>query len=146
MITVRSDIGGGPTHIYDLILGLKNIEPKIFNAISALTSGNKKEAVEHFYKVLKSGEDWTRVFAMIVYQFRSMLKVKSLQDDNVVATQMAKVLKMHPFAVKKILPHASRYSMDRLKQIYKSLLEADFNLKTGRVSFQVVLERLILEI
>ena len=123
----------------------ENTEAKIFDALDALVNGDKKKSTEHFYKVSKSGEDWVRVFALIVSQFRNLLKIKALAEEKLPQAKIAEKLKMHPFVVKKLLPVVSRHSLSDLKEKYKSLLEADFNMKTGRDNFQAVVERLILE-
>ena len=127
------------------LLAHENTEAKIFDALDALVNGDKKKSTEHFYKVSKSGEDWVRVFALIVFQFRNLLKIKALAEEKLPQAKIAEKLKMHPFVVKKLLPVVSKHSLSDLKEKYKSLLEADFNMKTGRDNFQAVLERLILE-
>ncbi|MBI1754803.1 DNA polymerase III subunit delta [Candidatus Azambacteria bacterium] len=137
---------------YDAHVTKKNVallvaqesEGEIFEAISALSGGNASAAARHFHALLKQGEDWTRIFAMIVFQFRSILKIRSLLDRGYDSEKIKKATGIHPFAIRKTIPHAQRYTTEQLKGIYRKLLELDLSLKTGKTSFATAAENLIL--
>jgi DNA polymerase III delta subunit len=53
---------------------------------------------------------------------------------------MAKVLKMHPFVVKKNLAIVKKYSTEKLKKIYADLLDIDIKTKTGFAEQAVLMD------
>lgn len=117
---------------------------QIFEALAALTAGNAKGALSQFSALIKEGEDWMKLFGMIVFQFRSIAKVRSLLDEGADAARIQKVTGMKPFTIQKIMPYAKARTMEQIKQTYKKLVDADLALKTGRTSFEVVVENLVL--
>jgi len=50
------------------------------------------------------------------------------------------------FALRRTLEQADRYSLERLKQVYHKLLEADLSIKTGRYDAELTLNILIAEL
>lgn len=126
------------------LLVREDTEEKIFDAVDGLINGDIKKALTHFNNSFKSSDDWPKTFGLIVSQYRNLLKIKTLQEEKILQNKIADKLKIHPFVVKKLLPVASKYSIQELRDKYKSLLEADFRIKTGQDSFQAMLERMIL--
>lgn len=126
------------------LLVAKNAEGEVFSAIGALAAGDKKTAAREFHTLLKQGEDWTRLFAMIVFQFRSLLRVRSALEKSTDFGHIQKATGMHPFALRKTIPLAQKYTMEKLKEIYTRLLDTDSALKTGRTTFEAAVENLIL--
>lgn len=122
----------------------KEPEGEIFEALSALSSGNARTAARQFRALLKKDGEWTKIFAMIVFQFRSVLKVRSLLDEGHEGPALQKASGMHPFALRKTIPHAKRYTAEKLKDMYRRLVNMDFALKTGQLTFEAAVEDLIL--
>jgi len=126
-----------------LLLVPSEPEGEIFEALSALSLGDQKTAARQFRALLKKDSEWTKLFAMIVFQFRSVLKVRSLLDEGYEGPALAKKSGMHPFALKKTIPHAKKYTADALKEMYRRLVNIDFALKTGQLTFEAAVEDLI---
>lgn len=107
----------------------------IFQATDALGQKDMAKAARSFKALLEKGEDGIYLFSMIVYQFRNLLKVKSLSNENQSSASVlvAKKLKMHPFVVQKTLAQARNFTMPELKEIYKELLDLDIKIKTGKI-------------
>lgn len=127
-------------------LGHKDIEPNIFKTIEAISKKDKKTALNLISDHLQKGENEMRIISMIVYQVRNLLKVKSLAEQGKNWFQIHKTSKLHPFVVKKTLPIANMFSIQELKDIYKKLLELDFNIKTGRIDPELGIQNFIIEI
>lgn len=119
-------------------------EGRIFDALSALAEGNTKKAAAHFFALLKEGEDWAKMFGAVVFHFRSMVRVRSLLDLGWKKEQMQKELGMHPFALQKAIAHARGASIDALTKAYRMIAEADYALKTGKMTAGEFFERLLL--
>jgi len=125
------------------------INDDIFTLVDAIALKNKKRALLLFEDQLKLGKDIFYLLAMIIRQFRLLLMVKSWLSQNNGSdhynqtAKIAALLKLHPYAAKKIFQQARGFSSQSLKKIYKQLLEADFKLKTTKIAPEILLERLI---
>lgn len=127
-------------------LGVSNIDLNIFETIEAISKRNKNKALKLIADHLEKGENEIRILSMINYQFRNIIKIKSLIDEEKSFFQIQTMTKLHPFVVKKTFPIAKNFSMQELKKIYKNLLETDFSIKTGKIEPRLGLEMFIAEI
>jgi len=122
------------------------IDPNIFETIESISKKDKKRALLLISEHLKEGENEIKILSMIVYQFRNLLKLKSLTPElksffNVY--QIQKITGLHPFVIKKTLPIAKKFSIEELKDIYQKLLELDFQIKTGKIEPRLGIEMFI---
>lgn len=120
-------------------------DDSIFNLVDAIVGGQAKKAFEMIREQYRIGEDASYVFAMVLRQFRILLEIRDLyeREDNLQSDAIAKKLGLHPFVVKKSLPFIKRYSMDKLKLIYQSLLDFDIKTKTGQGEPELLLDVLV---
>jgi DNA polymerase-3 subunit delta len=123
------------------------INSNIFNAIEAISSGDKKTALKLLHEQLEKGEDPNYIFSMYIYQFRNMLKVgEYFWQGNYNYNEIAKLAKLHPFVVKKTMAQLKNFSFEKTKNIYKKLEEIDIKLKTGKINPVLALDKLVAEI
>jgi DNA polymerase III delta subunit len=126
-----------------------NFNFNIFNTIDALGSNNKKEAARLLHEHLKRGEDPFYIFSMFVYQFRNLLKVADVKENQGVGEyEITKITHLHPFVVKKSLAQIRNFSqtgqaLDKLKNIYQELSELDTKIKTGKIDIRLALDKFI---
>lgn len=108
-------------------------DDNIFNMVDAIVAGNQKLAFKLIEDQRRLGQEDGYLFSMILRQFRILISLRDLfnRQENISSDEMAKVLALHPFVVKKSLPLIKRYSLDKLKDIYRQLLEIDIKTKTG---------------
>jgi DNA polymerase-3 subunit delta len=108
-------------------------DDNIFNMVDAIVAGNQKLAFKLIEDQRYLGQEDGYLFSMILRQFRILISLRDLfnRQENISSDEMAKMLALHPFVVKKSLPLIKRYSLDKLKDIYKQLLEIDIKTKTG---------------
>jgi DNA polymerase-3 subunit delta len=121
-------------------LGTANIDLNIFRTIEAISRKNKKLALKLVSEHFEKGENELKILSMINYQFRVLIKIKSLLDEKKSFFQIQKTSKIHPFVIKKTIPIARNFSMEELKNIYKKILETDFAIKTGKVEPKLGIE------
>ena len=121
-------------------LTISKIEGDIFKAIDFLAARKRKQALEIFYKHIKKGDHVLYLITMITFQFRNLILVKMSGQNN------AKELEMHPFVFQKSLRQAMFFSEEELKRIYKKILKAETDIKTGKATPEVALSLLITEI
>jgi len=121
------------------ILVSPKMETDIFKTIDSLASKNKKQALELLHKHLEKGDSPLYLLAMINFQFRNLLMVKSPQFH------LAK-LNLHPFVIRKSIQQARKFSLEELKKIYQKIFRVDLAIKTGKVDPETALDLLITEI
>lgn len=116
------------------------IENDIFKTIDAIASKNKKEALLLIHKHLEKGDNPVYLLSMINFQFRNLLMVKELIEEQKPYYAISKMTKLHPFVVKKSYQQAARFSFAELKKIYQKLFEADLAIKTGKIGSETALD------
>ena len=108
-----------------------NVSLNIFETIDAIGNKNKIKAVTLLQKHLEAGEDPYYLFSMFVYQFRNLLRVKSLAGQHLPQAVIVKRTGLHPFVVRKALDQAGKFELEELKQKFSHLAEADVEIKNG---------------
>lgn len=128
----------------------------IFNLLDSLSEANISQGYNLLEKELINDVNPLYILTMIVNQFRNLIKIKASlvsgergkKEDakNTKNKLTAKSLGLHPFVLKKLLPIASHYSWNSLKQIYQRLLFYDKNIKGGLLDAKLSLELLLLDL
>lgn len=135
----------------DVILLVKpKIDINIFKTIDAIADKNKKKALEYVYGHLEKGDPPLYILTMITYQFRNLLiikeKVESLKG-NVNLVQLQKMFpEIKPFVVMKSFRQSKKFSLERLKRIYRKIFQVNLSIKVGKLKPEEALELLILDI
>ncbi len=123
------------------------LDSTIFETIEALTSGNKKRALELFHQQIAKGEDAYYILSMYVYQIRNLLKIADcVERGNTNHFNIAKETKLHPFVVQKSLPHVRQLSLEKIKSLFSQLADIDHAAKTGKVDLILALDTFIASI
>lgn len=128
------------------LLVKSNLDTNIFKTLDALAFRDKKTALKLLHEHLEQGENEIYLLTMLIYQVRTLLKLKDLMERNVPYYSLAKKSGLHPFVVKKSSGQLRNFSLEGLKKIYQRLLEIDFNLKKGKLDGQTALDLLVAEI
>lgn len=143
-----SQLGPGRITLKEMKLLLPAIvDENIFHFIDALVGRQAKEAIKLLQDQWETG-DTGRVFNLLVGQWRNLLLIKDYLTLNpgVNSYQVAQVLGIHPFVVKKSLAVLPGFSFERLKEIYQELLEIDIKTKTGGGELKNLMEMLVAKI
>jgi len=123
----------------------EKVDDNAFNMVEAVVNGNKKQAFKLLEEQRRIGEGDFKIFGLVVWQFRTLLAMRSLfeAEDNITSDAMAKILGIHPFVVKKNMALVKRYTKKQLSNIYAQLLDMDFKAKTGQADLGLSLDLLI---
>lgn len=123
----------------------EKIDDNVFNMVEAVVSGNKKQAYKLLEEQRRLGEDDFKIFGLIVWQFRTLMMMRSLfeSQDNIGSDAMTKELGLHPFVVKKNLSLVKKYNKKQLTNIYVQLLNMDMKAKNGQADLGLSLDLLI---
>jgi len=112
---------------------VQSLECTVFQMVDAQVAGNYGEAFRLMYRVLQGGEDRMKILAMLLRQYRMLYQMRCLLDENATQGEMASLLKIPPFAVRRMQSQARRYSKQQLKAAYDYLLEFEYRLKSGKL-------------
>lgn len=112
-----------------------SITSSIFKLTDEICTNKRQLAFKTLQALQDSGEEITRVFYMIVRHFRILLQITDLKNSGKTESEIAKILKQHPFTVKKSIPQSKILSLQKQKLIYKNLLNIDTRIKTGKIRF-----------
>jgi DNA polymerase-3 subunit delta len=117
--------------------------PQIFPFIESVVGGRSKEAFEVLEEFYEIGENENYLLSMITYQFRTLICIADLQRRGVTRNLIAKEAGVHPFVLSKSLPLLNKYSWEKLLLAYERILEADSNMKNGKVEPRLALDLLV---
>ncbi len=123
-----------PITVADIdIVASSNVQVKIFAFVDALGYKHITKALTLFHQLIDRGENIFMVWNMIIRQFRLLLEIRSLLDNNADNKTVASRLRLAPFQVTTLVQQARNFTFEQLKGIYRDLLKLDIDLKTGRI-------------
>lgn len=115
----------------------KSLQDNIFDLTQLVLSGKIDNARDLVRDLRLQGEDEIKLIAIMLGQLRFFLQVKLLanqgKSEQQIVTNLSDYLgtKLNAYRVKFALRDSRPYSLDRLKLSIKSLIEADYQIKTG---------------
>ena len=121
----------------------KRIQNQIFEMISAIGDKNQKRALDLYYDLLTLKEPPMRILALIGRQFNLLLQVKELKKKGYSQQAIAEKTGLHGFVVGKYEKQAAGFRTSELRQALEDCVEADENVKTGKMQDGMSVEILI---
>lgn len=121
-------------------------EASIFTLVDAVLDGRAAVAESLLQQLLNGGAAPPYILTMLSRQVRLIVLAKELKEMGKSSAELQAALRMKDFAVQKTVEQAARYSWERLKDVYRRLLEADLNIKTGRYDGELALDILVAEL
>lgn len=119
-------------------------EAEIFKMVDALAEGKGSAALEMLHRLLmEKDNDPFKIYGMIVRQFRLLLTAKEFLVGGGYPNQMGEELRMAPFVAKKMAQQARAFTLPQLEQVYRTLLDNDIRMKTGRIEPKLALDLLV---
>lgn len=107
-------------------------EPKIFSTIDAISAKDRKKATKLLSLHFAVGDAPLQLLSMFAWQFRTLLSIKDLQTRGMPDQEIAKRLKLHPFAAKKSFIAVQHFSLKELLELYKKIFTLDIAFKTSK--------------
>ena len=140
------------------VLVASSITSNVFDIVDALGNKNRKNALKFLHEQLEKGENAIYLFTMIVYQFRNLIKVKSVGAVETRVQQsplnpsfnsdfksIAKKTGLHPYVAQKTIFQTKKFSLIELKENYQKLLNLDLLIKTGKIEPVAALDLLVVQ-
>lgn len=108
-------------------------EPSVFAMIDSILEHRSATATRLLHRLEEEGAAPPYLIFMITRQFRLVIQTKDLLQRRHKASEIGQILRIDKdYALRKTIDQARAYSMERLKDIYRKLLETDISIKTGR--------------
>ncbi|MBI5354791.1 MAG: DNA polymerase III subunit delta [Chloroflexi bacterium] len=120
-------------------------QQSVFDFVDALSQGNGKVAQKLLHRLLEN-EDPFSLWGMVVRQFRLILQAREILDGRGNKDDVARALGVHPFVAEKTSGQAGRFTIESLENIYHTLLSIDERVKTSRITLELALDTLIIEL
>ncbi len=122
-------------------------EASVFTMVDALIEGRASTAARLLHQLLQEGATAPYLLVMITRQLRLLVQAKELSLKGVPASLIKDRLGLaSDYTLTKALQQSRRYSMGRLEQVYRKLLETDLAIKRGIWKGELALDLLIAEL
>lgn len=122
-------------------------EASVFAMVDALIEGRAANAASMLHQLLQGGATAPYLVVMITRQLRLLLQAKELSLKGVPASEIkARLGLTSDYTLTKALKQSRRYSVKRLEQVYRKLLEADLSIKRGIWKGELALDLLVAEL
>ena len=120
------------------------IENRIFEMISDMAAGRRKNALEKYNELLLLKEAPVKMMALMERQFRQLLAIRELSARGQGEKLISEALGLHPYAVKKNLPLARKYTEKEITSILEEMACFDEDVKSGRLNDRIAVEMLLI--
>lgn len=122
-------------------------ETNVFSMVDAIVEQRAPTAMQFLHQLLAEGMAPPYLLFMITRQLRLMVQAKELDIHKTSPAKIQEQLGLSPnYPIDRLLRQTSSYSMPRLVEVYRKLLETDLSIKTGRWKGELALELLIAEL
>jgi DNA polymerase-3 subunit delta len=119
-------------------------ENSIFDLADAIGQKDGRRAIRIFKKV--SEEIPVKLLGAIIWQFRTLWKVKASIKKGVNKDRLPSVLGIPPYRVKGYIERSNKFTEDELSNIFHRLRVVDREMKGGGLPYPLSLERLIIDL
>jgi len=121
----------------------RSIQGDIFALTDAAVLGRTPKALFLLKDLLSSGEPPLRILAMLVRQFRMLGQAHELLKNGCGADDLSSQLGIHPYAAEKLASQAKHANDAMLCRAVGLLLQADLDIKRGKIDQVLALETLL---
>ena len=120
------------------------LNDRIFDMVEAVAKKQTDRALALYYDLLALKVSPIQILAMIARQYNHLLQTKELKKRGFADRDIASKIGVPPFAVGKYVAQASRYKSAELRRFLEQCVQADSDVKTGRMNDKMSVELLIL--
>ena len=129
-----------------LVKPLNKQDNLAFDLVREIALKDKKKAVNIYNELLSYNIESYALFGLLESQYRLLYQVKVLNKRNISYNDMASILEVHPFRVKKTLELVRYYTLKEIRKLLKNLSDIDFKIKSGVYENNIIIDLLILNI
>ncbi|MGX6962528.1 DNA polymerase III subunit delta [Vagococcus xieshaowenii] len=122
----------------------KSLEQNIFEMVDYVMKKQPEKSLRLHQELLLQGEDTIKISAILLQHIRLLIQVKIMLGMGYQKSNMADVLKVHPYRVQLAMQQVRAYDLKVLGQLYDTLAENDWLTKTGQMDKELLFELFIL--
>lgn len=126
-----------------LLATSRSIQGDIFALTDAVVYARAQRALFLLKDLLGSGEPPLRILAMLVRQFRLLGQAHELLHNGCGSDELSTRLGIHPYAAEKLAAQAYKANDALLCRAVELLLQADLDIKQGKIDQVLALETLV---
>ncbi|MET3699307.1 DNA polymerase III delta subunit [Bacillus oleivorans] len=128
------------------MLVAKSLENNIFSFVDKVVRKDTKQSFTILHDLLKQNEEPIKIIALLASQFRIIYQAKAYAQKGYGQKQIASILGAAPFRVQIALKQSQLFQQDELYAIMQAFAQADYQMKTGKMEKDLILELLLLQI
>lgn len=118
----------------------------IFNLVDSISQKNTKNGLDILNELLFRGEKFSYIISMVIRQYKILLNIKGLIDNNVKYQDIHKELSLNPYIAEKMINQSKKYSKDQIIRILDLCIRCEKVLKSTSVDVKIQLETLLVKI
>ncbi len=119
----------------------------VFNLVDAILEFRAEAAEQLLQQQLQVGAAPVYLLTMLARQVRMIVLAKELAGKRLKTAEMqSKLGTSSEYVVRKTIEQAGRYSLTRIKEVYRRILEADLSIKTGKLDDELAVNILVAEL
>jgi DNA polymerase-3 subunit delta len=119
----------------------------VFALVDAILEFRAEAAEQLLQQQLQMGAAPVYLLTMLARQVRMIILAKELAGKRLKTAEMqSKLGATAEFVVRKTIEQAGRYSLSRIKEIYRRVLETDLSIKTGKLDDELAINILVAEL
>lgn len=122
-------------------------EANVFAMVDAIVEKRANTAMQLLHKLLAEGMTPQHVLFMLTRQLRLMVQARHLDAPGLSLSQKQRQLGLSPnYPMDRLLRQSAKYSIPRLVNIYRNVLETDLAIKTGKWKDRIALDLLVAQV
>ncbi len=138
---------GGKVGMEELeLLGCGAAAGNVFNLVDKLGEGDVSASLRLLNRLLQDKTAPLMILGMVARHFRLLGLASASSNRAKSAADLARVLRVPPFAARKIRRQLGRFSLARLADSFQLLSEVDYRLKSSGIPEKIVMEDMILNL
>ena len=123
------------------------VSARWFSFNEALKQGDVSTLLKTATLLMDSGEEPIKLMGGIHSTLKFYLQMIFLDSKGMDTTKMATTMGKNPYFVKQIFGAVKRkYSLEKLKRVYRFLNQRDFEIKSGLINPQIAVELVLMEV
>lgn len=123
---------------------VRRLSSHIFDMVGAIAEKKQKKALELYYELLSLKEPPMRILFLVTRQFHLLMQVKELQKKGFSNKVIGEKTGLPGFIAGKYAAQAKGFTGERLREAVESCVEAEEDIKTGRMNDNMSVELLII--
>jgi DNA polymerase-3 subunit delta len=130
----------------NLVVGYTQ-QANIFAMVDAIVEFRTQAAGKMLQQFLKQGASPSYLLAMLSRQMRLIVRAKDVNNPRISSSELRNRLGLpNEYAARKTLEQANRYSLPRIRYVYRQLLETDLAIKTSKYEPELAFSILVTEL